>query len=127
MSNNPNRQITPGKGGFWPELTLRLKLILRLMADSRVSPLLKLLPVASLIYLFVPTDLLPIIPLDDAAILYLGGSMFIEMCPQEIVAEHTQALRLLAGRRPADEEKDIVVDAEYRDVGDSSSEEKNDF
>ena len=40
-------------GGFIQNLILRGRLILRLMGDSRVSFLLKLLPIGALIYLLV--------------------------------------------------------------------------
>jgi hypothetical protein len=48
MSDKTNRKITfPQNRGFFQDLTLRIKLILRLLADGRVNPLLKILPVES--------------------------------------------------------------------------------
>ena len=105
--------------GFLKGITRQLRLIARLMADNRVNPLLKLLPVGAVIYLIVPTDLMPFLPFDDAAVLWLGGSLFIEFCPPEIVKEHLRILdgesisgpESAAGIPPAD-----VVDAEFHDV-----------
>lgn len=118
MSDQTPRSIQPG--GFFPELGLRIKLILRLIADRRVSPLLKALPLVSVVYLLVPTDLLPLIPLDDAAVLYLGGTLFIEMCPSEIVEEHMNRLRLEAQNRAvqpgSQSEPPTVIDGEFHDV-----------
>ena len=95
--------------GFFQDMIFRVKLILRLMGDKRVSVLLKLLPVGALIYLVSPIDLIPggVLPvigaLDDAAVLWLGATMFVALCPEEVVQEHTNALQK-------------VVPASWRDV-----------
>jgi len=113
MSRDSNRTITPSDGGgVFHNLTLRIKLILRLMADNRVSPLLKILPVGSLLYLIIP-DLAPG-PLDDAAIIWMGTYLFVELCPPDVVQEHMQALTSGvsgAGAEPFDEAE--IVDAEF--------------
>jgi hypothetical protein len=91
MSDKNNRKITlPQNKGFFQDLTLRLKLILRLLGDGRVNPLLKLLPIGSLIYLVVP-DIAPG-PVDDAAVIWLATYLFVELCPPEVVQEHLEAL-----------------------------------
>jgi hypothetical protein len=104
MSNDGNRQIIPSNGGVFRELSLRLKLILRLMGDRRVNLLVKLLPIGALFYLVVP-DLAPG-PIDDALILWLGGYLFIELCPPAIVAEHLRALT-------------SVIEGEWREADDN--------
>jgi len=113
MSPDRNRTITPADGGgVFQNLTLRIKLILRLMADHRVSPWLKILPVGSLFYLIIP-DLAPG-PLDDAAIIWLGAYLFVELCPPDVVQEHMQALtgeKPGAGSAPINEED--IVEAEF--------------
>jgi uncharacterized membrane protein YkvA (DUF1232 family) len=94
-----------------------LRLIFRLLKDSRVNSLLKLLPVGALLYLIIPIDFLPINPLEDAVILWLGGTLFIELCPDDIVQEHRLALnRSQSGVEIADKKSSDVVDAEYKDV-----------
>jgi len=91
MSDNSNRKIMfPQNRGFWHDLTLRVKLIMRLLGDSRVNPLLKLLPIGSLIYLIVP-DIAPG-PIDDAAVIWLATYLFVELCPPNVVQEHLDAL-----------------------------------
>ncbi len=92
-----NRSLIPYRRGVIRDLLLQVKLILRLMADRRVNPFLKLLPLAALAYLLWPFDPVPIyIPVigavDDAAVIWLGVSLFIELCPTEVVQEHLQKL-----------------------------------
>jgi hypothetical protein len=104
---------------FLKSLTRQLRLIARLMADGRVNPLLKLLPVGALIYWIVPTDLMPLLPFDDAAVLWLGGTLFLELCPHAIVQEHLQAIDAEAGPRPesvAAKPTADVIDAEFHEV-----------
>lgn len=92
MSDKSNRKITlPQSGGFFQDLTLRLKLILRLLGDGRVNPLLKILPIGSLVYLVVP-DIAPG-PIDDAAVIWLATYLFVELCPPAVVQEHLEALK----------------------------------
>jgi uncharacterized membrane protein YkvA (DUF1232 family) len=94
----------------------RLKLIGRLMADSRVNIFVKVLPLASLGYLFLPADLIPVVPfisaLDDAAILWIGSTLFVELCPDNVVQEHMQALEM------NDTSSEDIVDAEATDLND---------
>ena len=120
MANKKSSDIVVSSGGgMFRDLVLRLKLIVRLMGDSRVNPFLKLLPVASLAYLIWPIDLIPGIPgvsaLDDAAIISLGAYMFIEFCPPDVVQEHMQKL---TSNMDIVESHDEVVDAEAFDVDD---------
>lgn len=90
--------LIPSQGGMMRDFILRIKLILRLIGDRRVNPLLKILPIAGLIYLISPIDLIPDIALpiigelDDAAVLWLTNYLFIEMCPPEVVEEHVKKL-----------------------------------
>lgn len=120
MANKRSEKLTIQKdGGMFRDLMLRLKLIVRLMGDNRVNPLIKLLPVASLVYLFFPFDLISVIPgvsaLDDLAIVSLGGYMFIEFCPPDVVQEH---MKRLTSNMDAVEGNDEVIDAETLDMDD---------
>jgi len=90
--------------GFFQDLVSRLKLILRLIGDRRVNFFVKLLPIAAAIYVVSPVDLIPgaIIPfigaLDDAAVIWLGTTLFMALCPDGVVQEHTDALqKVVAG------------------------------
>ena len=112
--------------GFIQNLTMRVKLILRLMGDRRVNFLLKLLPIGALIYLVSPVDLIPgaLIPfigaLDDAAVLWFGATLFVNLCPEEVVQEHMNALQKVinssARNAPEQKETDEVIDVEAHDV-----------
>jgi uncharacterized membrane protein YkvA (DUF1232 family) len=112
--------LVPPKGGVVRDFVNRIKLILRLMGDKRVNFFLKLLPLASVAYLFWPLDLasgivLPVIgALDDAAILWLGSYLFLELCPPDVVQEHMKALTSNMDMVEGDD----VVNGESTDVTD---------
>ncbi len=97
MANRKDLMIPP-QGGMIRDFVLRVKLILRLVRDRRVSFWLKIIPVAGLVYLVSPIDLIPDIALpvigelDDAAVLWLTNALFIELCPRDVVREHVRAL-----------------------------------
>jgi uncharacterized membrane protein YkvA (DUF1232 family) len=84
--------------GFLGNLTRQVRLIWRLFNDRRVSGWLKLIPIAGLVYLISPIDLLPdfALPglgqLDDLTAILLSLKMFVDLAPPEIVREHLQAL-----------------------------------
>lgn len=111
-----NITITPQQGGVVRNVLNQMKLILRLMGDSRVNFFAKLIPVGAFIYLIFPIDAItfPVIGVvDDAALLWLGSYIFTELCPPEVVAEHMKAL---SGNMNTDGAQDDVVDAETTDV-----------
>ena len=117
MSQDKDRRIIDPKSGIFNDLATRVKLILRLIADPRVSPFLKLLPIGSVLYFLIP-DIAPG-PIDDVAVIWLGTYLFIEMCPPEVVQEHMDALkRVVPGEW---REPDIVVgdfvDTEFQEKG----------
>lgn len=119
MAERRNRKIVvPPQGGMTHDFVNRVKLIFKLMGDSRVSPLVKLIPVGALVYLVSPIDIVMGIPgvaaLDDAAILWFGSNLFIELCPPEVVQEHMQALE-----SNFTDTSDEVVDVEPTDVNDN--------
>jgi uncharacterized membrane protein YkvA (DUF1232 family) len=119
MAERKNRKIVvPAQGGMTHDFVNRVKLIFKLMGDSRVSPLVKLIPVGALVYLISPIDIVMGIPgvaaLDDAAVLWFGSNLFIELCPPEVVQEHRQALE-----SNVTDTSDEVVDVEPTDVNDS--------
>jgi hypothetical protein len=115
MSSNKPKGITVTNPGFLKDLMLRIKLILRLMGDSRVNPIVKLLPIGSLIYLIWPFDLPT--PIDDAAVLWLGNYLFVELCPPNVVQEHLAQLRQIPSVNwDSASQPDDVVDAEYHET-----------
>jgi uncharacterized membrane protein YkvA (DUF1232 family) len=118
MADKKTRRIVvPASRGMTRDFVDRLKLILRLMGDSRVSPWVKLIPIGAIGYLISPIDLIMGIPgvaaLDDAAILWIGSNLFVELCPPAVVQEHMQEL----GSNLDDGSGDIV-DADATDIND---------
>ncbi len=101
MSNKPNPIPTQNSGVF-QNLLLQAKLVLRLLGDKRVNILLKLIPIGAAIYLISPIDLFPDIAfpvigyLDDAVMIWLGTTLFVALCPDDVVQEHKNALHNVA-------------------------------
>lgn len=125
MANKTTNSITPSQGGILTELSLRAKLIFRLIADPRVSPWAKLVPIAGLIYWISPFDMIMGIPgldaVDDVAILYFAQYMFIELCPPEVVREISKQLtnnnNIVDHINDPDDE---IVDGEATDITNNS-------
>lgn len=118
MPDKKSRKIVvPASRGMTRDFVDRLKLIMKLMGDSRVSPWVKLIPIGAIAYLISPIDIIMGIPgidaLDDAAVLWIGSNLFVELCPPEVVQEHRQNL----GNNLEDNSGDIV-DADATDVND---------
>lgn len=115
--------MIPPQGGMIRDFVMRVKLILRLIGDRRISLWLKIIPIAGLAYLISPLDIIPDIALpvigelDDAAVLWLTNYLFIELCPPEIVQEHVRALTSGAGKVDTED----VVDAESVEIKDNKS------
>lgn len=114
MADRNKRTIISNQGGFFSGVSDHVKLVLRLMGDRRVSPFLKMIPIGTLAYLFIPD--LVIGPLDDAAIVGLGLYVFVELCPPAVVEEHRAALaRTVPGQwhDPQQTGEDEIVDAKF--------------
>lgn len=95
--------------GFFDNIAQQIKLIYRLMMDPRVNPILKILPIAALIYTVLPD--LVIGPFDDALVIWIGTTLFIELCPDDLVREHRKNLK-------------SVIDAQWYEVEPDHDEEK---
>lgn len=122
MPDKTPRNMVSGNSGFFQELGLRIKLIVRLMGDKRVNPLLKLLPIVSLVYLFWPLDFVPLNPLDDFGVVGLGLYLFVELCPSEVVREHLAAMRkVIPGEWRDAPDSETVVDGEFHEIEGSGS------
>ena len=123
MFTNESHSMIPSQGGLFPEIALRVKLVLRLMVDGRVNPWVKLIPLAALIYWISPVDLIMGIPgldaVDDIVVLWFGQYIFIEMCPADVVREVT--LKLTSNNSFVDASfhgpEDEIVDGEVFEVG----------
>lgn len=126
--NNRLKKIEQDNPGFFSGISRTLMLVLRLLGDKRVSLLLKLLPLSTLVYLVSPLDA-AIPAIDDAVVIGIGTYLFVELCPPDVVEEHRARLAGLAPRGAADAgqsvaEEDEVLEAEFSESAASSQERK---
>jgi len=118
-----NKKVIREDSGFFNDIGNRIKLIFKLIMDPRVNIFIKLIPVASLVYLIIPApippDIIPL-PIDDALIIWLATYLFVELCPEDIVNEHKQALaREIPGNWqdiPGKKEEENMIDGEWKEV-----------
>lgn len=81
---------------FLITLPRQARLIARLLGDSRVDVLPKLVFVASLVYLVSPIDLIPdfLFPVlgwtDDIVVVFAAARFLFRHCPPEVLNEHMQ-------------------------------------
>jgi uncharacterized membrane protein YkvA (DUF1232 family) len=117
MADKKSNKLTVSQGGVVRNVVLQTKLILRLLGDRRVSIWTKLIPIGTLAYLISPIDIIMGIPgiaaLDDAAIVWFGSNLFVELCPPDVVKEHMSDLQ---SNLNDSNDPDDVVDAESTDV-----------
>jgi uncharacterized membrane protein YkvA (DUF1232 family) len=97
---------------FWREILHQVRLVWYLLRDPDVPLYLKILPLAALLYIIIPTDFVPdVFPLvgqlDDITALIVGGKVFIELAPPDIVARYMAAMRRHA---PVDAISDLDLD-----------------
>jgi uncharacterized membrane protein YkvA (DUF1232 family) len=100
-------------GNFLSNALLRLKLIIRLIKDHRISAWLKVIPFFSLVYLVSPFDFPG--PIDDAVVIWYGTELFIQLCPQEIVMKYTRELQKTQMPTSENPPQD-VVDADFKEI-----------
>ena len=112
----PRRLVSPRDGGFFAEIGNQFRLSWRLMSDRRVNPLFKLLPIASILYFISPLDFgIPL--LDDAVVIWLGNTLFVELCPPEVVEEHRAAIAQIKKADKSDQikiDEGDIIDASYK-------------
>jgi uncharacterized membrane protein YkvA (DUF1232 family) len=124
---DPTNKPTVAPTNALEQVVRTLRLLWRLFRDSRVSLLPKLIPIAALVYVVSPIDLVPdfilgLGQLDDLGIVMLGIALFIELCPKEIVAEHRRAL---GAQTSASRSNENVVDGTYRVIHDDEPSREN--
>lgn len=124
MSQERKPVITPDQVGVVTRLVNTLRLVWRLLTDARIPGLTKLIVPAALVYVLFPIDVVPDLilglgQLDDLGVIALAATLFIELCPQDVVQEHRRALAASASRRNAPDEN--VIDGSYREVRDDDS------
>ncbi|TET49497.1 MAG: DUF1232 domain-containing protein [Anaerolineales bacterium] len=76
----------------------KVRLVWRLLRDSRVPMWTKLIPPAVMAYVLSPLDFISDWPmvginqLDDLAVFLLGFKVFLDLAPADVVREHLRAL-----------------------------------
>jgi hypothetical protein len=86
--------LSPSRlGGLITYLPSFVRVIYRLMADRRVSPIAKLVPIMGFLLLFTPPalelDFIPLVgELDWLLIILISLKIFVWLCPPEVVREH---------------------------------------
>jgi uncharacterized membrane protein YkvA (DUF1232 family) len=116
--NDSRKPVAVDRPGALIQIIRTLRLIWRLLNDSRISLLPKLIIPAAIVYILSPIDLLPdfvlgLGQLDDLGILLLSTSLFVEFCPKNIVEEHRRAIEQNV-RASTDE----AMDGTYRVIPD---------
>jgi len=84
--------------GFWREMWRQARLAWYLVRSPEVPLYLKILPALAIIYVLLPTDFIPdVFPvlgqLDDLTALLVSAKVFIELAPQEVVAQYMRNAR----------------------------------
>jgi uncharacterized membrane protein YkvA (DUF1232 family) len=121
MSENPSklpeRTGKPNDLMAWlREFLAQFGLAWKLFWDERVPFSTKLIPLLTLVYLFLPFDLVPDAflgfgQMDDLVLLLVGLRVFISLCPKELVDEYKSPTIL-----EKDEDELIPDDATIIDV-----------
>jgi uncharacterized membrane protein YkvA (DUF1232 family) len=98
MSKSPAPSDFSETAGWAGGLIKQIRLAWRLWNDGRVPGWVKLIPVAGLIYLLSPIDLIPDLMLpglgevDDVVLLVLSLKMLVDLSPPGVVREHIEEL-----------------------------------
>jgi len=125
MDKTPSPSNLQETEGFIKGLIQHVRLVWRLLKDSRVPGWIKLVPLTGLLYVLSPIDLIPdlMLPvlgeLDDLAIVILSLKSFIELSPPAIVRQHLDELagRRVSAGRTAPRASNSTIDVPYRVLG----------
>jgi uncharacterized membrane protein YkvA (DUF1232 family) len=124
--------------GFWKEVWRQARLAWYLIRSPEVPLYLKVLPALAVIYVLLPTDFIPdVFPiigqLDDITALLVGAKVFIELAPQDVVAQYIHSARRgapLAGDQEgaADEDAEeveslVVIEGDFDLVDDNEKDQ----
>ena len=108
--------------GFWKDLIHQGRLVWYLLRDPEVPFYLKILPLAAILYVIIPTDLIPDLALgvgqlDDITALVVGAKVFIEMAPPHVVSHYLRMMRG-QGDESVDQELDesIIIEGDFNPV-----------
>jgi uncharacterized membrane protein YkvA (DUF1232 family) len=120
-----NQQDSPSDRSprAWSALVKNVRLAWRLLRDPMVPAWTKLIPLGAVLYVLLPTDLIPDVlfgfgQLDDLGVLLLALRMFISMSPAQVVQRHLAAMSAVDGSyRVVDEEPPRPSTAGYLEDG----------
>jgi len=120
MTNQDPGQLSSYNKTPIGEVLLHLKLIYALINDRRVNPFLKLIPLAGIIYLIYPFDLIPMLlgvsAIDDIAVMWFFQYMFVELCPPNVVQEvRSTLIGVIKDTKTANEPEEII-DGEVKEI-----------
>ena len=120
MTNQDPGQLSSYNKTPIGEVLLHLKLIYALINNRRVNPFLKLLPLAGIIYLIYPFDLIPMLlgvsAIDDIAVMWFFQYMFVELCPPNVVQEvRSTLIGVIKDTKTANEPEEII-DGEVKEI-----------
>jgi uncharacterized membrane protein YkvA (DUF1232 family) len=92
VSTNKHTQMS-----FLRGLIKQVKLVWMLLKDGRVSALTKSVIPLSLLYIISPIDFVPDVllglgQLDDFGVILLGMTLFVKLCPPELVDHYAKQL-----------------------------------
>ncbi|HXH23399.1 MAG TPA: YkvA family protein [Dehalococcoidia bacterium] len=97
-----DRQLLKRIGGL--PLRPKLRLARAILSDRRIPVAVRILPVALVLYLAMPLDIVPdFIPvlgqLDDALVVLVGVALLLRFARREVLAEHVAALEGADGEK----------------------------
>ncbi len=124
--NEKRNPLTPKGKGFLQDLILQARLIIKLIGDKEVNFFLKLIPIAALVYVILPIDIIPEIAipvigyLDDAAVLWLSTQLFLALCPEVVVTKYREELERVVPGSWRDAPKKESSEIQLKDPGEPS-------
>ena len=83
-----------------------------------MNPLLKIIPLFTVLYFIIPDPIPLPFELDDWGVLIVGMYLFVQLCPPEIVAENLEAIRkgTIPGSWKEPGESSDVVDVGFKEL-----------
>ncbi len=125
LAKIPSSSDIRESAGFAGGLLRQSRLAWRLLRDSRVPGWVKAIPIAGLLYLLSPIDLIPGFALpglgqvDDLVLLLLALKTFVDLSPPGVVREHLAQMFGETGELEPEPHRPSgnTIDAPYRIVG----------
>lgn len=114
MAEQKPARVDPNKNlNFLTGIFKQFRLVWLLLQDNRISLWVKSIVPLSLLYLISPLDFIPDVvlglgQLDDFGVILLGMTLFVKLCPPDIVANYQNQLEY------GSEGDDETIDTTYR-------------